>query len=250
MPCKIVIPSHKRADHVMSKKLIVDPIICVAESQREEYERHNPDCEIVCHPDDVIGLIPKRNWMAKHFGELFMFDDDVCTCKCLFAEKGEPTVIKDPRKITQIVHELHDLATMLDVHVFGFTSRTTPLMFEEDRWFSLSNMITGCSYGVRYNENVWWNEDLKLKEDFWISCYMKYKERRVLTDLRYSFSQKGTFVSSGGLAAIRNQEEEKRSILLIKKHFGDTIQVKKPGTNGKDKTQSMVEHNISAKFRY
>ena len=34
MPCKIVIPSHKRHDRVFAKKLVNDPIICVAESQR------------------------------------------------------------------------------------------------------------------------------------------------------------------------------------------------------------------------
>ena len=33
MPCKIVIPSHKRHDRVFAKKLVNDPIICVAESQ-------------------------------------------------------------------------------------------------------------------------------------------------------------------------------------------------------------------------
>lgn len=69
-------------------------------------------------------------------------------------------------------------------------------MYDETEYLSLDKMITGCSYGVRYNKNVWWNEELKLKEDFWISCYMKYTERRVLTDLRYNFEQKNTFVNA------------------------------------------------------
>ena len=94
MPCKIVIPSHKRHDRVFAKKLVNDPIICVAESQADLYQQFNPECEIVTHPDDVIGLIPKRNWMAKHFGELFMLDDDVHACKAIYAEKGEPCRVK------------------------------------------------------------------------------------------------------------------------------------------------------------
>ena len=81
MPLKIVIPSHKRHDMVLSKRLVVDPIICVAESQADIYREHNPECEIVTHPDDVIGLIPKRNWMARHCGDLFMLDDDVHVVK-------------------------------------------------------------------------------------------------------------------------------------------------------------------------
>lgn len=250
MSLPIVIPSHKRHDKVFAKKLVLNPIICVAESQADLYRQYNPDCEIVTHPDDVIGLIPKRNWMAKHFGELFMIDDDVHAVKNLVVEKGEPGVIRDPEKVTGIINSLYELACMLDVHLFGFTSRISPVMYDESCFYSLSKMITGCSYGVRYNKNVWWNEEIKLKEDFWISCYMKYKERRILTDLRYNFSQKSTFVNAGGLAAFRNQEEERRSILFIKKNFGDSIQLKGATNNGKDKTKQMVEYNISCKFRF
>ena len=250
MSLKIVIPSHKRHDRVFARNLVVDPIICVAKSQEELYKHCNPDCEIVTHPDDVVGLIPKRNWIAKHFGDVFMLDDDVTVCKKLFAEKGESGVLRDKVEITNLINSLYEMACMLDVHLFGFTSRTTPVMYDEFQWFSLSNMITGCSYGVRYNKNVWWNEELKLKEDFWISCYMKYKERKILTDLRYSFSQKSTFVNSGGLAGIRNQEEERRSILFIRKHFGECVNFKGGSNNGKDKTKQLVQYNISVKFPF
>lgn len=250
MPLRIVIPSHKRHDRVYAKSLVVDPIICVAESQRDLYKAHNPECEIVTHPDDIVGLIPKRNWMARHFGDLFMLDDDVHAMKYLAAVPGESTSVRDPEKVTRIINELYEFACLLDVHVFGFTSRISPMMYEEDAWLSLTKMITGCSYGVRYNKNVWWNEDLRLKEDFWISCYMKFKERKILTDLRYSFSQKDTFVNAGGLSAFRNQKEEQRSILLIRKHFGEAIRLKGVTNNGKGVTKQMVQYNISVKFPF
>lgn len=250
MPLKIVIPSHKRHDRVFAKKLVRDAIICVAESQADLYRQFNPECEIVTHPDDVIGLIPKRNWMAKYFGELFMLDDDVHVCKSLYVEKGESCAIRDPDKITEIINSLYELACMLDIHLFGFTSRISPVMYDETGYYSLSKMITGCSYGVRYNKNIWWNEELRLKEDFWISSYVKYKERRILTDLRYNFAQRNTFVNAGGLSAIRNQEEERRSILFIKKHFGDSINIKGATNNGKDKTKQLVEYNISCKYKF
>lgn len=250
MPLKIVIPSHKRHDRVFAKNLVKNPILCVAESQAELYKRYNPECEIVVHPDSVVGLIPKRNWMARYFGDLFMLDDDVHVCKSLFIEKGESGVIRNPEKVTYIIESLYELACMLDVHLFGFTSRISPVMYDETGFFSLSKMITGCSYGVRYNKNVWWNEELKLKEDFWISCYMKYKERKVLTDLRYNFAQKNTFVNAGGLSAFRNQEEERRSIMFIKKSFGESIQLKGETNNGKDKTKQLVQYNITCKFKF
>lgn len=250
MPLKIVIPSHKRWDKVYAKRLLPNPIICVAESQAEIYRKYNPECEIVTHPDNIVGLIPKRNWMARHFRDVFMIDDDVHVVKTLNVEKGESCVIRDPERIETIITNLYDIACMLDVHVFGFTSRISPVMYDETSYLSLGKMITGCSYGVRYNKNVWWNEELKLKEDFWISCYMKHKERKILTDLRYNFSQKSTFVNAGGLSGIRNQEEEKRSILLIRKNFGESIVMKGPTNNGKEKTQQLVEFNIACKFKF
>lgn len=117
MPCKIVIPSHKRHDRVFAKKLVNDPIVCVAESQADLYREFNPDCEIVTHPDDIIGLIPKRNWMARYFGELFMLDDDVHACKTLYAEKGESGRVKDKDKITRIILSLHEMASLMDIHL-------------------------------------------------------------------------------------------------------------------------------------
>ena len=40
---KIVIPSHKRHDRVFAKKLVNNPIICVAESQADLYRQYNPE---------------------------------------------------------------------------------------------------------------------------------------------------------------------------------------------------------------
>ena len=250
MTLRIVIPSHRRHDRVFAKYLVEDPIICVAKSQAELYRRWNPDCEIVTHPDDVVGLVPKRNWMARHFRDLFMLDDDVDACKRLYAVKGEPARVRDKGEITRVIRELHEMACLLDVHLWGFTSRISPVMYDETEWLCLDKMVTGCSYGVRYNKNTWWNEELRLKEDFWISCYMKHTERRVLTDLRYNFEQKATFVNAGGLSAIRNQDEERRSILFMRKCFGAAVRLKGQGNNGKDKTRAMVEYNISVQFPF
>lgn len=46
MPCKIVIPSHKRHDRVFAKKLVNDPIICVAESQADLYQQFNRNVKL------------------------------------------------------------------------------------------------------------------------------------------------------------------------------------------------------------
>lgn len=95
MSCKIVIPSHKRHERVLSKKLVINPIICVERSQYDIYKEYNQECEIVAHPNEIKGLIPKRNWMLEHFGDLFMIDDDVSMFHKLYVEQGETAIVKD-----------------------------------------------------------------------------------------------------------------------------------------------------------
>ena len=57
-------------------------------------------------------------------------------------------------------------------------------------------------------------------------------------------------VNAGGLSAIRNVDEERRCILLMRKYFGDVIRLKGQGNNGRDKAKSMVQYNISASFPF
>lgn len=245
---KVVIPSHKRADRVKTLKLVPDAILCVEEAQVEEYRRHNPGVEVVAHPNDVVGLVPKRNWMAKHFGDLFMLDDDVTIFRRIYIEAGESAPIRDPKVIRQRIEELHELAVLLGVHLYGFGKKVTPTMYNEFEPISLRTCVTGCSYGVIANENTVWNEAFQLKEDFFISCYVKHKERVVLVDNRYNFTQENTMTNSGGLAAIRNQETERENVLRLRQFFGEVVSMKKAKTNGKDAITDKSQYNITVNF--
>lgn len=242
----IVIPSYKRADRVKSKRLVTNPIICVSESEREEYKLYNPEVEIVCHPDSVKGLIPKRNWMLNHFGELFMIDDDVVSFNRFFVEKGETLVVKDKVYTRLKIEQLYELAKMIDAPLFGFAKQSHVVTFKENAWFSLNKTITGCAYGAMNKENMKWNEELTLKEDFWISCMAKYHYRKVLVDNRFYFIQQDTFTNAGGLSEFRNNKTELNNILEFRKTFGECVKLKKSAKN----TNSKIKNNISIDFGF
>lgn len=247
MSFNIVIPSHKRAERVYSKDLVTDPIICVAKSQYDEYKYYNPECEIVCHPDNIIGLVPKRNWMVNHFGELFMIDDDVTGFQPVYRPLGESSArITDKEYIRNCIERLWRIACLIDVNLFGFNSVPNPINYRPFKPYSLKKGITGCAYGVRKSPNTLWPENLKVKEDFWINGYIKYTERKILVDNRYNFNQKDTFVNSGGLASIRNKDVEEQSILFIKKSFGDVVKLK----SETGKHNQSQENNITMKFPF
>lgn len=247
---KIVIPSHKRADRVKTLKLVPNAIICVEESQANEYRRYNPNNEIVVHPDSVKGLIPKRNWMARHFGELFMLDDDVVSFDKNFIEQKEKSCIKDTNYIKQCIEELHELAKLLDCHLYGFGKIKTPVQYNEFEPITLRGCVTGCSYGVIRNENTIWNEAFSLKEDYLISCYVKHKERKVLIDNRYSFTQQATMTNPGGLSFIRTQEAERQNVILLRQFFGEVVSKKKQHHNGVTQTIDKSRYNVIVKFGF
>ena len=77
MEVKIVIPSHRRADRVKTLGVAPGAILCVPKAQEGAYRKHNPGAELSAHPDDVIGLAAKRNWICERFGDVMMLDDDL-----------------------------------------------------------------------------------------------------------------------------------------------------------------------------
>lgn len=246
MSLSIVIPSYKRAERVLSKKLVSDPIICVAESELGAYKEYNPECEIVTHPDRVKGLPAKRNWMVKHFGQLFMIDDDVHEFQPQFYPEGVSSAnIVNPQLVRYIIERLHCVSSMLGVSVFGFSDSQRPLFYKPNKPYTMSERITGCAYGVIKSPNTFWPSDLVLKEDFWISGYVKFKERMILVDKRYAFKQKDTFINPGGLAEFRNTDRELEAMLRIKHSFGDCVKIKREGIL---KTKQKI--NISMSFPF
>lgn len=250
MSCKIVIPSYKRESNVRTVEVVNDAIICVSESEVGKYKEFNPRNEIVAHPDSIKGLIPKRNWMLNHFKDLFMLDDDISSFCTFYHEIGESMQIKDKAYVNQKIYELNELAKLMNIPLYGFARQSNPVAFKESKWFTLEKTITGCSYGaIKPAEGMpklYWNEELTLKEDFWISCLTKYHYRKILVDNRFFFTQEDTFVNSGGLAEFRNNLTEMNNILELKRTFGEVIQLKKKGVN----VNSKLKNNISCSFPF
>lgn len=247
MSLKIVIPTYKRPDRVLSKALVTEPILCVAQSEADAYREANPECEIVVHPDSVKGLPAKRNWMVKHFGELFMLDDDVYEFQPQYYPQGVSCAnLTNPVVIRKIIERLYVIAKMLDVHLFGFSKNQRPMFYNPSKPYVMNERVTGCSYGVIKSKNTVWPPDLVLKEDFWISGYVKFTERLVLVDKRYAFKQKDTFVNPGGLSEFRNTDREIEAMLKIKRYFGDCVRIK--AENGAVKSAQKINITMSFPF--
>lgn len=224
---KVVIPSHKRWDRVATICAVDNAVLCVEESQAKLYQACNPGIEIVTHPDSVKGLARKRDWIIKHFGDVFMLDDDIDTLKRVYTEKGEETDV-DPDVAYDIIQATAAACRETGFFGFGFSTSPTPLHFDSLNPIRLTGYLTGCAHGVLKGSKLWYNPDIVCNEDYWISCLNAYHHRGVFKDLRFYWAQRDTFVNRGGLAEFRNLEAEEADFKLLQRVFGhDVISLRK-----------------------
>ena len=222
MDIKIVCPSHKRADRVHTTKTVPDVILCVEERQVDEYREHNPDTEIVAHPNSVIGLTPKRQWMYDHFGSFFNLDDDITSVVDMTVGAGEPSKV-DGDVVPSLIERAADMASDLGCKLFGFSHVFTPLMYAPQDPFARSGYVPGHAFGLLAPSKLYWHPKASTTDDYWLSCLNAFHYRTIWKDLRYAFIQKETFTSSGGLAAVRNMDVEMENNAFLVEHFGNGV---------------------------
>ena len=236
MEIPIVIPSHKRAGRILTLGVVPSAILCIPESQAAEYRAAHPGAELVTHPDSVVGLARKRNWMYQHFGDMLQLDDDITDFRRMYLPAGEKVSVA-PERVHAIIQETAYAAKQAGAYLWGFTSNPNPTMYKTLAPIALTGYITGCATGLLAGSKLWYNPDIICNEDYWISCLNAYHHRFIWKDTRFTFIQKDTFVGQGGLAEFRNIDAERWDFELLRQCFGDVIQEKKDGKLAKRKHQ-------------
>lgn len=224
MEIKIVIPSHKRPDNVLTKHVVSDSIVCVPESQAAEYAEHNPEIEVVTHPDTVKGLTLKRQWIYDHFGDVFMLDDDIKSMRRLYAQSDY--LVKNKQLVREIIQNTAAAARQSGAFLFGFSKNPNPTSYRSMRPIELTGYITGCATGLLKGSKLFYDGRINCNEDYWISCLNAYHHRIIYKDTRFVFEQAGTFTSKGGLAEFRNMKAEEDDFNYLQEMFGEVVQLK------------------------
>ena len=137
MNLKIVIPSHKRAERVLTTAAVDGAILCVEESQEKLYRACNPKIDIVTHPDSVKGLARKRDWIIKHFGDVFMLDDDITAMQRVYTEKGEKINV-EPDVASELIRQAAQACRDAEMFLFGFSTSPGPIAYNSMKPISLS----------------------------------------------------------------------------------------------------------------
>lgn len=225
MGIKIVIPSHLRHDRVATTKAIAGCILCVSESQKTLYQEYNRRIEIVTHPDDLIGIAAKRQWIYDYFGDVFMVDDDITQMARVYTGKGEKTRVHK-KDAYELIQHLGSIARDTGSYLFSFSKNPMPTAYNPLKPFSMTGTIMGGAFGLIQGSKIHFNSALHLNEDYFISGLNAHYHRKCVIDNRCTFKFRNTFENKGGLAAYRTVARELDDTLQLKKYFGDAIQLK------------------------
>lgn len=228
---QIVCPTHGRAGRVSTFRVLPDLTLCVSESQHPLYAEKYPDADYLVHPNSVVGLAPKRQWIQEHFGakneDVMMLDDDITS----FLDKAqEPTGVCGPGETRDHVKRLFSTAEQMGVYLVGFSNTSEPLHYSPMNPFRLSGFVGGHSLGLRAGHNLWFHPDL-LEDDWWISLLNAHYHRMCLIDDRFSFAQSKTFKNKGGLAQHRTVGHLRNDHKVLREHFGPVLKAKKGPAN-------------------
>lgn len=234
MEVKIIIPSHKRADRVKTAAIVPGAIICVPKAQEDAYRRHNLQSEICPHPDEVVGLSSKRNWICQKFGSVMMFDDDLTRFSRLYLEANSLRISRvTPQETVAIIQQTAYMAKQLGAFVFGFSSVADARNFKPQKPFRLCGYCNGSSFGLLRGSRVFFHKDAIAVEDYFASLVNAYYHRYAFFDLRFGFVQQRTFKNLGGQAEFRNTRTEERDSQFLRRMFGDAIQQRPPVKRGR-----------------
>jgi hypothetical protein len=218
---RLICPTHGRAGKMLVHKLLPDIALCVSESQAPLYKAAHPTSELVVHPDSIVGIGPKRQWIVDNVGACVQVDDDIVAISDVQAGVGEAIRVTDVKKIEAILERLMDMTEQMGIHVCGLSSYAHPAMYRPQNPFSLKQMIGSGVMGVRPSEKIVWPEKTDLlNDDLYISALAMHYDRMVLTDLRYAAVAAKTWTSTGGMQSMRTMNAMAEDEKYLKMVFG------------------------------
>jgi hypothetical protein len=236
----IVSPSHGRAGSVKVTRLLPDIPLCVPASQAAAYRESNPENELIVHPDEVVGLSAKRQWLFERYGDLFMLDDDVQYMMELMRAGGGSKRITDPQTVRDLITRLFDQAEQMGAYLVGFANFANPATVWPQEPFQLTGFVPGRAIGVRAGGKLFFPDQVLITDDLFVSALNAHYHRFCLRDNRYVFMAPGTWKNPGGMNVHRSWETMLRNNQLMIDLFGEAIVLKTGSTAAKIKHEAQL----------
>ena len=217
----IVSPSFKRANGVLTHKILPDVIYAVHEFEQDEYISRG--FNVLVMPDDIRGNIARvRNWIKRHYekdhDELIIIDDDI---KSFLFWEGLKQVRLEGDSLIEHFESMFILAKDWGVSVFGVNPATDKGSYREYTPFCTTSYVSGSFNGL-INCPMYFDETMPLKEDYDFTIQVCNEERKILRFNQYSMN-KDDHGNLGGCANYRTITREKEQLQLLQKKWGEKI---------------------------
>jgi hypothetical protein len=226
MDIPIIIPSRGRPASVLTK--ITGAKLFVPESEAESYRRHNPDAEILTHPP-TRNLAHKRQTILDRWPSVFMVDDDIAFVSRLHLAGNNRETHLNPDEIAELIQTTATSARRAGCFLFGFSNWPNAKHYYPHKPIRFNAYINASAFGILSGSSLYFTERTTAAESHWLNLLNCYYHRRSFQDARFCFAQEpgSTFFRPGGQTANRTRETEKADTLLLKRTFGDAVQIRK-----------------------
>ena len=244
MEIKTVIPSRGRAGNVLAHRLVRNAILCVSASEAPVYREKHPNVEIEEHPDDVVGMGLKRQWIYDRFGDVLMLDDDLTQVSRLYVASNKVRIQKmGQAEVEDLIQWAGNTARLCGCYLFGFNKNPSPIIYRPWQPIKLSGFVTGAAIGMLRGSRIRFPPIYGGVEDFYASGVNAHYHRKAFIDTRFCFVQEETFKRPGGESAYRTIETEKADTLFLRRQFGNVISMKEGMYGGGAKGAKTVNQN-------
>ena len=246
-PVEKIILSHKRAGKVTTHEHIAGAKLCIPESQAADYLEAYPKVEQLVHPDKVVGLWAKRQWVKEQLGDHVQMDDDMVCIFRLYRPAGRSStswkkVSLSPDRASELIDVTADRARRLGAFLFGFGQHAHPLTFAALKPFRFGGYTPGGLLGIMEGAKYFWPTNLSLPDgdDYWVCLLNAHFHRFAFFDRRFAAGFRGTFVAAGGLAEFRYDGDWDEVTKHLQRSFGSDVIA--PSNQGPDKATKRIRN--------
>ena len=245
MAIPIIIVSHKRAGSVTTHRIVPHALVCVPCSQAGEYLKHHREETLVVHPDSVVGLCAKRQWVYEKYGDVMMIDDDCVGMSRLHRPAGHPRRANaTPQRTWEIMQATAETARNIGAYLFGFNVHAHPRTYVPGRPIRLGGYSQWGFQGLLAGSKLWWPTNCTLPiDDYWICLLNMHFHRYAYYDMRFALQFRGTYTNPGGMSEFRKADSEKKATEYLVQHFGRDVVVPKTSPS------NVTKRNVSAEKR-